>query len=324
MRPSVYICRQITEKALEIIAEYCDYRVWNGNEPVPRQILEKEIKNIDGLLAMLTDKIDDGLLAMSSGLKIISNMAAGYDNIDVHSATSKGIMVTNTPDVLTETTADLAFALILAASRRLLEAEKFLRNGDWTAWGPMLLTGQDVYGATIGIIGLGRIGGAVARRAKGFNMNIIYHNRKRNYQAEAGLGAIYVRLDELLASSDIISIHCPLTNDTRGLIGARELALMKPTSVLVNTARGGIIDEEALYEALLNQRIFAAGLDVFSREPLSADSRLLKLNNVTLLPHIGSASVATRTKMAIVAARNLIAGLTGKTPPDLVNPEVIK
>lgn len=324
MRPSVYICRSIAQEAISLIAQCCDYRIWNNDQPVPAKILEEEMKKSDGVLTTLSDQVNAAFIAGAPNLKIISNMAAGFDNIDIGEATTKGVMVTNTPGILTNTTADLAFALILAASRRLMEAEKFLRNGQWQAWEPMLLTGQDVYGATLGIIGLGQIGSAVARRAKGFNMNLIYCNRKRNYQAEAELGARYANLRELLSLSDIVSVHCPLTRETKGLISYGELAVMKPTAVLINTARGGVVDEDALYEALANRHIFAAGLDVFSEEPLPLDNPLFKLPNVALLPHIGSASIATRTKMAIMAASDLVAGLTGKLPRNLVNPESYK
>ncbi|OPX86328.1 MAG: Glyoxylate/hydroxypyruvate reductase B [Pelotomaculum sp. PtaB.Bin104] len=324
MRPSVYISRSIAREAVGIIAASCDYRIWNNDQPVPAKILEEEIKKSDGVLTTLSDQVNVAFITGAPNLKIISNMAAGFDNIDIGAATAKGVMVTNTPGILTNTTADLAFALFLAASRRLVEAENFLRSGQWQAWEPLLLTGRDIYGATLGIIGLGQIGSAVARRAKGFDMNIIYCNRKRNHQTEAELGATYASLSELLSTSDIVSIHCPLTAETRGLISYGELALMKPAAVLVNTARGGIVDEGALYEALLHRRIFAAGLDVFSQEPLPLAHPLLKLPNVVLLPHIGSASIATRTKMAIMAASDLVSGLTGKIPLHLVNPEVVR
>jgi glyoxylate reductase len=253
---------------------------------------------------------------------VISNMAVGYNNIDVAEATRRNILVTNTPDVLTETTADLTFALLMATARRITEAERFLRDGKWKIWSPMLLTGQDVYGATLGIIGLGRIGSAVARRARGFDMRVLYHSTRRNEQAERDLGVQYAGLDELLSESDFVVIMTPLTPQTRNLIGARELALMKPTAVLVNTARGGVVDERALYDALKDGKIWAAGLDVFEQEPVPTDHPLLSFPNVTALPHIGSASIRTRIRMAELAAENLLDGLAGRVPKCLVNREV--
>jgi len=232
--------------------------------------------------------------------------------------------VTNTPGVLTETTADLAFALILATARRIVEADKFTRSGKWKSWGPMLFLGRDVYGATLGIIGLGRIGQAVARRAKGFNMKVIYYSRKRKEDVERELGVEYRELRSLLREADIVSIHTPLTEETYHLIGEKELSLMKPTAILINTARGAVVDQKALYKALKERRIFGAGLDVYEKEPIDADDPLMELDNVVLLPHIGSASVETRGRMARMAAENLLAGLRGEKPPNLVNPEVLE
>ncbi|HHW26387.1 MAG TPA: D-glycerate dehydrogenase, partial [Firmicutes bacterium] len=256
-------------------------------------------------------------------LKVVANMAVGYDNIDVAECTRRGIVVTNTPGVLTETTADLAFALILAAARRVTEAERYLRQGQWKTWSPMLLTGVDVHGATLGIVGLGRIGEAVARRARGFSMRVLYANRSARPEVEAALGIERRGLDELLKSSDFVSIHVPLNDSTRHLIGERELNLMKPTAVLVNTSRGPVVNERDLYRALKDRRIFAAGLDVFDTEPIRSDNPLLELDNVVLLPHIGSASIATRTQMAVMAARNLTQVLAGQTPQNPVNPEAL-
>ncbi|MGC8842726.1 MAG: 2-hydroxyacid dehydrogenase, partial [bacterium] len=248
----------------------------------------------------------------------------GYDNIDVKEATRRKIMVTNTPGVLTETTADLTFALILATARRLVEADKFTRSGKWKSWGPMLFLGRDVYGATLGIIGMGRIGQAVARRAKGFNMKIIYYSRRRNEEAEKELGAEYRELHSLLKEADIITIHTPLTEETYHLIGEKELSLMKPSAILINTARGAVVDQRALFKALKEKRIFGAGLDVYEKEPIDADDPLLELDNVVVLPHIGSATVETRGRMARMAAENLLAGLRGEIPQNLVNPEVLQ
>ncbi|MBO8137884.1 MAG: D-glycerate dehydrogenase [Desulfotomaculum sp.] len=319
MKPKVFITRKIPEEALKKISRSCEVSIWDKEDvPVPREVLEREIVNADGLYSLLTDNIDDELMERAENLKVISNMAVGYNNIDLEAAAKRGIMVTNTPGVLTETTADLTFALILAAARRLFEASDFLRRGEWKTWSPMLLTGQDVYGATLGIIGMGRIGEAVARRAKGFNMKILYHNRKRRPEAEKELGAVYVDMETLLKESDFVCIMTPYTPETHGLIGEKELQLMKKTAILINTARGGIVNEDALYKALKNGDIYAAGLDVFENEPVPTDHPLLTLPNVVALPHIGSASRKTRITMANLAAENLLLALDGKVPPNLV------
>lgn len=324
MKPKAYITRIIPEDALNIIARCCEYRIWESEtQAVPRSVLEQNVQDADGLFTLLTEKIDKDLLDMAPRLKVVSNMAVGFDNIDVAECTKRGILVCNTPGVLTETTADLAWALLMAAARRITEAERFLRENKWTTWSPMLLTGMDIYGATLGIIGFGRIGQAVARRAKGFGMKVLYYNRTARPDLEASMGVRRATLEELLSTSDFVSIHVPLTEETRGMIGERELSLMKPTAVLVNTARGQVVDEEALCQALKERWIFAAGLDVFHEEPLPADSPLRDLDNVVLLPHIGSASIATRTKMAVMAAQNLIQALSGKRPEHVVNPEVL-
>jgi len=323
MKPKVVVTRKIPDQAIELLAAHCELDVWEEEDvPIPRDVLEEKIRDADGLYCLLTDTVDEPLLDRAPRLRVISNMAVGYNNIDVEAASRRNIMVTNTPDVLTETTADLTFALLMATARRIVEAERFLRAGEWRTWSPMLLTGQDIYGATMGIVGLGRIGSAVARRALGFNMRVLYHSTRRNEQAERELGVQYAGLDELLAQSDFVVIMTPLTPKTQNLIGARELALMKPTAVLVNTARGGIVDERALYEALKGGTIWAAGLDVFEREPVAPDHPLLSLPNVTALPHIGSASIRTRTRMAELAAENLLDGLAGRVPRCLVNREV--
>lgn len=324
IKPRAYVTRKIPSEALDIVAASCDYRIWDSeSEPVPRDALEAEISDADGVLTLLTERVDKRLLDAAPRLKVVANMAVGYDNIDVTECTRRGIVVTNTPGVLTETTADLAFALILAAARRVTEAERYLRQGQWKTWSPMLLTGVDVHGATLGIVGLGRIGEAVARRARGFSMRVLYANRSARPDVEAALGIERRGLDELLKSSDFVSIHVPLNDSTRHLIGERELNLMKPTAVLVNTSRGPVVNERDLYRALKDRRIFAAGLDVFDTEPIRSDNPLLELDNVVLLPHIGSASIATRTQMAVMAARNLTQVLAGQTPQNPVNPEAL-
>ncbi|RFU69663.1 D-glycerate dehydrogenase [Bacillus sp. V59.32b] len=320
MKPKVYITRKIPEPFVKQISEICDVRMWQEEEtPVPYEILEEEIKDVDGLLSLLTETIDDSLIKKAKNLKIIANMAVGYNNIDVKSATDHGIMVTNTPGVLTETTADLTFALLMATARRLVEASDYLRKGEWKTWSPMQMTGQDIYGATLGIIGLGRIGEALVKRAKGFDMDVLYFNRSRKYEQENELGIIYSSLENLLKVSDFVCIMVPYSPETQNLIDAEQLSLMKETAVLINTARGGIVNEIALYEALKNKKIWGAGLDVFENEPVSLDHPLLTLQNVVTLPHIGSASIATRMKMADLAVTNLIAGLQDGKPKNLVN-----
>lgn len=325
MRPSVYITRRIPDSTLEKISEVCQVEMWEEEDiPVPRAVLEEKIENIDGLFCLLTETIDEALLQKAKQLKVISNMAVGYNNIDVTAATEKGIFVTNTPGVLTETTADLTFALLMATARRIVEASDFLREGSWKTWSPMLLTGQDVYGATLGIIGMGRIGESLAKRAKGFDMRILYHNRSRKEEAEKTWGIEYADLDSLLRESDFVCVMTPYTEETRNLIGERELSLMKNSAILINTARGGIVNEAALYEALKQNKIWAAGIDVFEQEPVSPDHPLLTLPNVVTLPHIGSASIQTRTRMAELAAANLIQGVMGKPPRNRVNQDVVQ
>jgi glyoxylate reductase len=279
------------------------------------------VAEVDGLLCLLTDKINQELLEAAPRLRIAANMAVGYDNIDVAAATRQKVAVTNTPGVLTETTADLAFALILGAMRRLGEAERYLREGRWQFWSATLLLGADVYGKTLGIVGMGAIGKAVARRAQGFAMPILYHNRSRDEAAEQELGARYVGLEELLREADVVSLHMPYKPETHHLINAERLRTMKPTAFLVNTARGSVVDEAALAEALHAGTIAGAGIDVFEHEP-TIHPRLLEAPNALLVPHIGSASVETRSKMATTAAQNILALLSGERPPNLLNPEV--
>ncbi|MBD2871414.1 2-hydroxyacid dehydrogenase [Paenibacillus arenilitoris] len=320
MKAKIYITRTIPEHAVRKLAEACEVDMWpEADIPVPREVLEEKIRDADGLYCMLTDAIDSRLLAGAPRLKVVSTMAVGFNNIDIEEASRRRIMVANTPGVLTETTADLTFALLMAAARRIVEASDFLRAGGWSAWSPMQLTGQDVYGATLGIIGMGRIGEALARRAKGFDMRVLYHNRSRKREAEQSMAIEYAEQDDLLAHSDFVCVMAPLTPDTRNLIGARELNLMKPSAILINSARGGIVDERALYDALASGTIWAAGLDVFEEEPVKLDHPLLTLSNVVTLPHIGSASIRTRTRMAEIAADSLLQGLSGELPAHLVN-----
>jgi glyoxylate reductase len=285
----------------------------------------KKVPDVEGLLALLTDKIDAALMEAAPKLKVISNLAVGYDNIDIPEATRRGIVVGNTPGVLTETTADFAFALLMAAARRVVEADGFTRKGLWKTWGPMVLLGQDIHHATMGIVGLGRIGVEIAKRAKGFDMEVLYYDPLRRNEVEKELGVEYIsELSTLLSRSDFISLHLPLCPETHHLIGAAEFAAMKSTAILVNTSRGPIVDQKALYQALKSHQIFAAAIDVTEIEPISPEDPLLTLDNVIIAPHIASASFTTRTSMATMAAANLIAGLRGQIPPNCVNPEAIK
>lgn len=320
MKTKVYITRKIPQEVVAKLEKHSEVKMWDEeNTPVPRAVLEKEIEDIDGLYCLLTESIDEKLLDRTNKLKIISNMAVGYNNIDVDAASKKGIMITNTPDVLTETTADLTFALLMTTARRIVESSEFLREGKWTTWSPMLLTGQDIYGATVGIIGLGRIGEAVARRAKGFGMEVLYYNRNRKQDTEKEIGLTYVDIETLLKRSDFVCVLTPYTPGTKNLIGQAELKLMKETAILINTSRGGIVSEDALYHALKEREIWAAGLDVFENEPVSLDHPLLTLSNVVTLPHIGSASEKTRMKMANMAADHILQALQGERPKNLVN-----
>ncbi len=323
MKPKVYVNRLVPEDALKKLAQSCDYRIWEGELAVPRDVLFKEVPEIDALLSLLTDKIDGPIMDAAPKLRVISNMAVGFDNIDVREATKRKIMVCNTPGVLTETTADFAFALLLAAARRVVEGELNVKEGKWKTWGPMTLLGQDVHHATLGIIGLGRIGAEVAKRGKGFDMKVIYFDTIRRLDLEKALGVEYRDLKSLLAESDFITIHTPLLPETNHLISKDQFETMKKTAILVNTARGPIVDPKALYDALRNSQITYAALDVTEPEPIPLNDPLLTLGNALIVPHIASASVATRTKMATMAVDNLLAALKGERPPHIVNPEVL-
>lgn len=324
-RPLVYVCRPLLGRALDLLREHCAVQVWPDPEkPPPREVLIEAVREAEGLVTLVTERVDGALLEAAPRLRVVSNVAVGYDNVDVQAATRRGVVVTNTPDVLTETTADLTWALLLAAARRVVEADRFTRAGRWKAWGLELLLGQDVYGRTLGVIGMGRIGRAVARRAAGFRMRVLYTSRTRNEALEQELGVEWRTLDDLLGEADFVTIHTPLTPETRHLLGRDQLRRMKPTAVLVNTARGAVVDEEALVQALRERWIWAAGLDVFEQEPLPANSPLCSLDNVVLAPHIGSASFVTRARMAEMAAENCVAVLSGRRPPNPVNPEVLR
>ncbi|MDE2127456.1 MAG: D-glycerate dehydrogenase [Armatimonadetes bacterium] len=307
----VFVTRNLPDSALAPLRANAEVDVWEGENPPPYEVLKQRTAGCDGLLCLLTDRIDGELLAAAPQLRVVSQMAVGVDNIDLAACRLRNIPVGHTPGVLTETVADLAFALILASARRLVEADRFLRDGAWTTWSPMLLAGPDVHHATLGIIGMGRIGFETARRGAGFRMRIAYTARHVHTEAERELGAVRMDLPDLLATSDFASLHVPLTPETRYLMNQETLAQMKPTAILINTARGGVVDTDALVRALRAGTIAGAGLDVFEEEPLALGHPLMQMRNVTLLPHIGSASVATRTRMAVMAAENLLAGLRG-------------
>lgn len=311
------VTRRLPGGALERLAKACTLDIWGRDDPMPQGEIIRRIKGKEGLLCLLGDSVDAAVMDAAERLGIIANYAVGYDNIDIPAAKARGIVVTNTPGVLTDATADLAWALIFASVRRIVQAHNFLRGTPWQGWDPNQLLGHDITGATLGIIGAGRIGTAVALRSRGFNMPVLYTGRTPNTLIEAALGATRVELSELLAEADIISLHVPLTPGTRHLIGRHELGLMKSTAVLINTARGALIDEDALVEALRKGRIAGAGLDVYENEP-RVHPGLHELDNVVTLPHIGSATHATRAKMADMAADNILAFLRGEEPPNRV------
>jgi glyoxylate reductase len=322
-RPRVFVTRELPGDALDRLRREADTEVWRDELPPPREELLRAVAEIDGLLCLLTDAIDGELLAAATRLRVVSTMAVGYDNIDVAAATERGVLVCNTPDVLTETTADFAFALLLAAARRLPEGERAVREGRWTTWHPSFLLGRDVHGATLGIVGLGQIGRAVAARARGFRMRVLYHSRTRRPETEQELGLEPVSFDSLLAQADFVSAHVPLTPETRHMFNDAAFARMKPTAVFINTSRGAVVDEAALHRALETKRIAGGAIDVAEQEPLPKHDMLLRLPNLLVTPHIASASVATRERMAEMAVENLLTALEGKAPPHCVNPEAV-
>jgi glyoxylate reductase len=294
------------------------------DRPVDRQVLISSVRDKQGLLSMISDSVNEEVFARAPHLKMVANFGVGYNNIDVRAATARGIMVSNTPGVLTAATAELAFALILAVSRRIVEGDRMVRDGRFKSWAPMLFLGREVTGKTLGIIGMGKIGKAVALRAKAFDMRILYHNRRRiSPEEEQSHSAKYVDLKTLLTESDFVSLHVPLTGETKYLIGSPELSLLKPTAFLINTSRGPVINEKALVTALKTGKIGGAGLDVYENEP-QLSSGLTDFTNVVLLPHVGSGTVETRIRMGELAVENMIAGLAGGVPPNLVNPEVLQ
>jgi len=324
-KPKVYVTREMPERGLKIIKEKFEAEVWTDYAPPPKKVIIEKAAKVDALATLLTDKIDAEVFDAAPNLKIVAQMAVGFDNIDIQEATKRGIYVTNTPGVLTETTADFAWALLMAVARRIVEADKYVRIGKWKAsWHPMMLQGRDIYGATLGIVGLGRIGCAIAKRAKGFDMKVIYYDVMRRPDFEQEYNIQFTPLETLFQKADFITINTPLTKETYHLVDEKRLKLMKKTAYIINNARGPIVDEKALYKALTEGWIAGAALDVFEQEPTPTENPLLKLDNVVVAPHISSASYETRSKMAEMVAENLLAFFEGKTPPNLVNPEVKK
>jgi len=324
-KPKVYVTREMPERGLRIIKEKFDAEVWPDYAPPPKKTIIKKAANVDALATLLSDKIDAEVFDAAPKLKIVAQMAVGFDNIDVVEATKRGIYVTNTPGVLTETTADFAWTLLMAVARRVAEADKYVRKGQWkVGWHPMMMQGRDIYGATLGIVGLGRIGCAIAMRAKGFNMKVLYYDVIRRPDFEKRYDIVFTELDEIFKTADFITINTPYTKETHHLLDEKKLKSMKKTAYLINNARGPIVDEKALYKALKEGWIAGAGLDVFEEEPTPVTNPLLKLDNVVVAPHISSASYETRSKMAEMVAENLIAYFDGKTPPNLANPEAMK
>ncbi|MFN2137736.1 MAG: 2-hydroxyacid dehydrogenase [Candidatus Promineifilaceae bacterium] len=319
MKPTVYVTRHLPQEAYQELQSACDVAIWDEEFPPPDDVIRANLAGKDGLICLLTDRIDAALMDVAPGLRVISQVAVGYDNIDIAAATERGIKVGHTPGVLTDATADFAFTLLLAAARRIGEAHDYVQAGKWETWGLTLLLGQEVRGQTLGIIGMGRIGQALARRATGFEMQLLYHNRTRDLSAEKELNASYRELDDLLRESDFVSLHVSLTPNTEKLIDARALRLMKPSAILINTARGPVVDSEALYAALRDGQIAYAALDVTDPEPLPVDHKLLTLPNCLVTPHIASATVTARTEMAQMAVANCIAGLRGEPLPHPVN-----
>lgn len=318
-KPKLFITRKIPEAGINLLHERFEIEVWPEYSPTPRQVLLEKLPDVDALVTLLSDKIDAAALATAPKLKIISQYAVGYDNIDVEAAAARGVMVTNTPEVLTDASADFAWALLMAVSRRVVEADHYVRSGKWrVAWHSAMMLGKDVARSTIGIIGAGRIGQAVGRRARGFDMKIFYCSGSPKPEFEAETGAKRVDLDTLLREADFVSLHVPLTDKTRNLINAEKLALMKPGAYLINNARGPVVDEQALYQALKGGKIAGAALDVFVEEPTPPENPLLELDNVVVAPHISSAGYATRDQMAVMVAQNLLAWLDDKIPPNLV------
>ena len=324
-RPKVFCSWTYPDSGLRLLRERCDVEVWEDEFPAPAEETQQRIADgVDGVFAMPpTDRLDEPILASAPQLRAVTGFGVGFDYVDVDAATKHGVAVTNTPGVLVDTTAELAFGLMLGAARRLAEADRYVRSGQWGKYEPGLLWGRDLFGATLGIVGMGAIGQAVTRRAVAFGMDVIYTSRSRKLDAEGRWGARYATLAEVLTQSDFVSIHCALTAETKGLVGAAELRSMKQGAILVNTARGPIVDQLALAAALRDGPLGAAGLDVFEEEPMRTDDPLLALSNLALTPHIGSATHGTRARMSELAAQGLLDALEGRRPAHIVNPEVL-
>ncbi|KLU65457.1 putative 2-hydroxyacid dehydrogenase [Desulfosporosinus acididurans] len=320
---NVYVTNEIPQPALDMLAEHCDLEVNREGKPLLKSTFLQKIQGRDAVLCLLTDQIDAEVLRAANQAKIFANYAVGYNNIDIPAATAHGIMISNTPGVLTDTTAEMAWALLFSVARRVVESDNYTRMGKYEGWGPMLFLGQDIFNKTVGIIGPGRIGLSFAKRAKAFDMKVLYTGNKANPQFEHETGGQYVSLAKLLQNSDYVSIHTPLLPETFHLIGEKEFKQMKNTAILINTSRGPVVDELALVKALETGEIWGAGLDVYEWEPKLAEG-LSKLDNVTLCPHIASATIETRTKMGMIAAVNIIAAMKGELPPNCLNPEVHK
>lgn len=321
MKPRILVTREVFDETLAYLGEHCEVDANQADVPLDPAALQARAAGKQGLMCCLTDRVGPELLAAAPEVKVVANIAVGYNNIDVPACTARGVMVTNTPGVLDDSTADLAWALMLAAARRLTEVERYIRRGDWTGWRLKQWLGTDVHHATLGIVGMGRIGQAIARRASGFEMTVLYHNRTRvDAGIEQRLNATYASLEDLLRRSDFVILQVPYSPQTHHLIGAAQLKLMKPTAILVNSTRGGVVDDAALVAALRDGTIRAAGLDVYENEP-RLHPGFIELDNVALAPHVGSSTEATRRAMAMTAARNLVAALGGREPPNLVNPE---
>jgi glyoxylate/hydroxypyruvate/2-ketogluconate reductase len=321
MKPKILVTREVFDETLDFLAQHCEVESNQQDVALAPEQLAQKLADKEGLMCALTDRVDAGVLDRCPRLRVVANIAVGYNNIDLAACSARGVMATNTPGVLDDSTADLAWALMLGAARRITELERRVRAGEWKGWRLKQWLGVDVHHATLGIIGMGRIGQAIARRASGFEMKVLYHNRGRIDPAvERTINARYVAKDELLRQSDFVVLQVPYSPATHHMIGAAELKLMKPTAILVNSTRGGVVDDAALIEALASRRIRAAGLDVFENEP-ALNPAFFTLDNVVLMPHIGSSTEATRRAMAMTAARNLAAALAGNTPPNLLNPE---
>jgi glyoxylate reductase len=319
MKPFIYITRKLPEAVVAPLQREFQVEMWNREDaPVPRHTLIEKAEKASALLTMLSDKVDRELLQNADSLKVVANLAVGYDNIDLEAAKEKGVTITNTPDVLTETTADLTFALLMATARRIVEADRYIKEGKWNSWSPLLLAGLDIHHKTMGIVGMGSIGEAVAERAKGFNMDVLYHNRSRKPEAEQRLGVRYAPFDELLAQSDFVVVLAPLNKETQGMFQEDQFSKMKESAIFINAARGLIVNESALEQAIKRGDIAGAGLDVFATEPINEHHPLLQLEQVVAIPHIGSSSKETRYAMMDLCVENIFAVLKGDQPKTAV------